>query len=189
VTEDVARGVPWTADRRDEVTRLFDSLAPGWSARFTAEEARVPVLDAFARGGLPGGGRCVEVGSGTGKVTPALAGSLDPVIALDVSWEMLVRAPADPGIRVRGDGAALPFPDASIDVVALVNAFLFPDEVDRVLCDHGAVLWVNTLADQTPIHLPPASVLEFLPGSWDGVTAPAGWGEWTVARRAPRSGC
>jgi hypothetical protein len=71
-----------------------------------------------------------------------------------------------------------------MDAVALVNAFLFPAEMDRVLHRGGCLVWVSSLADQTPIYLPPAEVLDALPGAWDGVTAHAGWGQWLVARRA-----
>jgi hypothetical protein len=45
-------------------------------------------------------------------------------------------------------------------------------------------VWVNTLGDQTPIHLPPGDVERALPGDWNGVTARAGTGQWTVLRRA-----
>jgi hypothetical protein len=84
---------------------------------------------------------------------------------------------------VQADGAHLPLPSGSVDVVALVNAFLFPLEVARVLRPAGAVLWVSTLGDRTPIYLPPDVVLDRLPGEWDGLSSLAGWGEWLVARR------
>ena len=57
--------------------------------------------------------------------------------------------PASPGRLV-----ALPVADAPLDVVLMINMFLFPAEVDRVLPPGGHVVWVNTLGDQTPIHLP-----------------------------------
>ena len=60
---------------------------------------------------------------------------------------------------------------------------LFPQEIDRVLRPGGTVLWVNTLGDQTPIHLPAADVLLALPGQWAGTTAHAGTGFWVTARR------
>ena len=66
----------------------------------------------------------------------------------------------------------------------MINMLLFPHEVDRVLRPAGVVLWVNTLGDQTPIHLPAADVLEALPGEWSGATADAGTGFWLSARRA-----
>jgi hypothetical protein len=50
----------------------------------------------------------------------------------------------------------------------------------------GTIVWVNTLGDQTPIHLPAADVLEALPGEWTGVAARAGTGFWLAARRGSR---
>jgi hypothetical protein len=66
----------------------------------------------------------------------------------------------------------------------MINMLLFPTEVDRVLRPGGTVLWVNTLGDQTPIHLPAADVLTALPGEWHGTTADAGTGFWLAAQRA-----
>jgi len=66
----------------------------------------------------------------------------------------------------------------------MINMLLFPTEVDRVLKPTGTVLWINSLGDQTPIHLPAADVLEALPGAWRGVSARAGTGFWLAARRA-----
>jgi len=183
VTVEVAAGGGWDPARAAAVEALFDGVAAGWSAR-VAGEADAPVGDALARGGLPAGGRCVEIGSGAGDVTPLLAAAYRPVVCVDLSREMLAHAPAEPGRRVRADAVRLPIASGSVDAVAVVNAFLFADEVDRVLAPGGAVLWVSTLGDRTPIYLPPSVVLDRLPGAWDGVSALAGWGEWLVARRS-----
>jgi hypothetical protein len=67
--------------------------------------------------------------------------------------------------------------------VALINMFLFPVEVGRVLAEDGVLLWVSTNGDQTPIYLSPTEVLNALPGTWDGTTSQAGWGTWLTARR------
>ena len=61
---------------------------------------------------------------------------------------------------------------------------LFPDEVDRVLAPDGPLIWVNTLAEETPIHLMPEEVVAALPGAWRAVAGRAGTGLWCVARRA-----
>jgi ubiquinone/menaquinone biosynthesis C-methylase UbiE len=107
---------------------------------------------------------------------------VDSLVCTDLSAQMLANAP-DLAPRVRADASILPFPDDSFQVVMLINMILFPLEVDRVLCEGGAVLWVNTLGDQTPIHLAPHDVLSALPGDWTGRTAQAGTGLWLVARR------
>jgi hypothetical protein len=172
----------WTPERAAKVGELFDSLAPTWKER-DGPERHASVLDALDRGGPFPHGPCIEVGSGAGIATPVLADALRDVIALDLSFEMLVLAGSETP-RVRADASVLPIRSHAVAVVALINMFLFPAEVDRVLAPDGALLWVSTLGDATPIYLPPADVIRALPGAWDGVTADAGWGTWLVARRA-----
>ena len=173
----------WTPERATKVAALFDSLADEWHTRDHPRRTE-PLEDALTRGGPFGAGVCLEVGSGTGLVTPALARTFDLVVALDISAEMLRRAPADVGRRVLADSARLPIRAGRADVVVLFNMLLFPKEVDRVLRSTGAVVWVNTSGDRTPIHLPADDVAAALPGEWDGVHAVAGWGTWAVLRRA-----
>jgi hypothetical protein len=84
---------------------------------------------------------------------------------------------------VQGDGSRLPIADAGADCLVLVNALLFPREVERALAPDGALVWVNSLGDRTPIHLPAEDVEKALPGDWDGVAAEAAWGTWCVLHR------
>ena len=127
---------------------------------------------------------CVELGSGIGAYTPELARRWSQVVAVEVSLEMLRLAPPDIGHRVLADGSRLPMASNRADAVVLVNCFLFPDEVDRVLAPDGVVVWVNSSGAETPIHLPPEDVVAALPGAWDGVQATAGMGIWSVLWRA-----
>lgn len=172
----------WTAERKAKVVELFDGLAPDWDARFQAAETQTPLRDAIERGG-PLAGPCVEVGAGTGRATGALVERFGTVLAVDVSFEMLRRFGEAAAQPVLGDGGTLPVRDAAVGTLVLVNAFLFPAEVERVLAPGGAVLWVNTIGDATPIHLPVDDVVAALPGAWRAVTADAGWGTWSVVRR------
>jgi len=96
---------------------------------------------------------------------------------------MLAHAP-DHSPRVQADSSRLPLADDTADVVLMINMILFPDEVDRILRPEGQVVWINTLGDQTPIHLPPDDVAAALPGEWVGVAARAGVGLWAVLRRS-----
>lgn len=179
----------WTPERAAKVVELFDSLAPTWAERDGGgrEGALRTVLgDALDRGGPFPRGRCLEVGCGTGSATPLLAERFSSVLALDLSYEMLCRVPSDLGGRVLADGYCLPLRSASAAAVALVNALLFPAEVERVLEAGGVVIWVSTLGDRTPIYLPAEDVAAALPGNWDVVASEAGWGSWAVLRRAPR---
>ncbi len=177
-------GEPWDDDARAEVAGFFDGLAPEWHTR-TGPARDAVVADALERGvGEARGDVCVELGSGIGAYTPALAKRWDRVLATEVSLEMLRLASPDVGHRVLADGARLPMVDGSADAVVLVNCFLFPAEVDRVLAPDGVVVWVNSSGDETPIHLPPDDVASALPGRWEGVRARAGVGIWCVLRRA-----
>ena len=95
----------------------------------------------------------------------------------------MLRLAGSRGHQLQADAAALPLRTGSASVAVLINMFLFPAEISRVLADDGVLLWVSTNGDRTPIYLPPADVLRALPGTWDGVCAPAGWGTWLTARR------
>ena len=105
-------------------------------------------------------------------------------MAIDVSTGMLQRFAHDHAQPVLADAGALPLADASVGTIIAVNAFLFPAEYDRVLAPEGAIVWINSLAENTPIHLPVDEAVAALPGSWTAVTAEAGWGLWAVIRRA-----
>jgi len=172
----------WTPARAAHVAAMFDGLAPCWHERPAARRHEA-VDDALARGGPYPSGPCLEVGSGTGLVTPRLAARFSPLVSMDLSPGMLALASPDT-FRLQADSSTLPVRDGAAAVVALVNMFLFPAEIARVLAPGGVVVWVNTLGDATPIHLPAADVAAVLPGDWHGVAADAGWGTWATFRRA-----
>ena len=176
---------PWDDEARATVAGFFDELAPEWHTR-TSPQRDAVVADALERG-LPasaGGDVCVELGSGIGAYTPMLAQRWRRVLATEVAIEMLRLAPPGIGHRLLADGARLPLADAAADAVVLVNCFLFPQEVDRVLAPAGVVVWVNSSGTETPIHLPSEDVVAALPGDWRGVQSNAGAGTWCVVRRA-----
>lgn len=173
----------WTPSVAAEVGAYFGSLAPDWEDRVGPDHL-VALHDAIDRGALAARGRCVEVGSGTGAATATLTATFASVVAVDLSVEMLRRAPAA-GSRVAADAARLPVRAASVDAVVLVNALLFPGEVDRVLGPDGAVVWVNTSGDRTPIHLPASEFARALGDRWSVVASAAGRGTWAVAHRRP----
>ena len=172
----------WTTERAEEIRTFFDDLAPDWHLR-NQPERLVPLQDALARGGVAAGGVCVEVGSGTGFQTPTLARHFDLVVSVDLSAEMLARAPRPAGVSlIQADASLLPLHSESVDAVVCVNAFLFPAEYRRVLRGGGAVVFVSTRGDHTPIYLPPAEVARAL-GARDGVTSEAGAGTWTTVKK------
>ncbi len=183
LTRATAFGEPWTSEDADRVAAVFDGLAADWSERHVDPTKAAPVLDAIERGEAPLDARWIELGSGTGAGARLLHELARQHISVDLSEQMLAHAPSSLTPKVRADSSQLPFADDTADVVLLINMLLFPDEVDRILRPGGCVVWVNTLGDQTPIHLPPADVAAALPGQWAGVTASAGTGLWAVLRR------
>ena len=180
----------WNAEHAAEVEAFFDDLAPEWTSR-DVPGREAPVLDALDRGiaAAPVADRrvCVDVGAGTGLYSRFLVPRFPTLVSLDLSLEMLRHAPPATVGRVQGDASRLPVADGSVDVLLLANAFLFPDEVERVLAPAGVVVWVNSRGDQTPIHLPADDVDAALPGPWAGVASEAGWGTWAVVWRSPAS--
>jgi ubiquinone/menaquinone biosynthesis C-methylase UbiE len=145
------------------------------------------VTDALARGldaiDVPAG-PAVEIGSAIGTYSSLLAERFAKVVAIDLSLAMLKLAPIGPAHRVQADGARLPLSDSSAAAVVLINAFLFPAEVERVLSPGGALVWVNSSGEQTPIYLSVEDLVARLPGEWTGTSSRAGEGHWCVLRRA-----
>jgi SAM-dependent methyltransferase len=176
----------WTGELRDRVEGYFDGLAGEWHTRDCPERAAV-VMDALVRGLGPTDsavGLALEVGSGIGIYSNLLAERFAAVLAIDLSRAMLQRAPAAPAHRVQADGAMLPAGDASAAAIVLINAFLFPAEIQRVLSPHGALIWVNSNGEQTPVYLSVDDLVAALPGEWTGTSSRAGEGHWCVLRRA-----
>lgn len=103
--------------------------------------------------GLPPGARVVDVGTGPGRLTAAIAAAapeLD-VVGVDVSEPMIAfaREHAGGGRFEVGDVAALPFPDGSVDlVVSTLSQHHWPDpaagyrDLARAVRPGGTV-WVH----------------------------------------------
>ena|SRR5688572_1942711 len=178
-------GEGWNDELREDVTKYFDELAGEWHTHTSPERAAI-VADALSRGLLALHAPrklAVELGSGTGAYSGVLAHAFDTVIGVDISMEMLARAPNGPAHRVQADGAHLPLCDGSVSAVVLINAFLFPDEVARVLSSRGVIVWVSSSGEQTPIYLSIDDLVARLPGTWHGVASRAGEGNWCVLQR------
>jgi ubiquinone/menaquinone biosynthesis C-methylase UbiE len=176
----------WTGELRHQVEGYFDGLAGEWHTRASPQRTAA-VRDALVRGlGAVRSpvGMAVEVGSGIGTYSNLLAERFATVVAVDLSLAMLKLAPAGPALRVQADGAKLPVGDSSAAAVVLINAFVFPAEVGRVLSPEGALVWVNSSGEQTPIYLSVDDLIAGLPGDWTGTSSRAGDGHWCVLRRA-----
>jgi len=182
VTNEIAAGAGWSDERRERISAAFDELSDGWHADHTSDLRLAPIIDVLDRGDL-GSGALVELGAGTGAGTERIVGRHPVAAAIELSVGMISAADATLAPFVRADASELPLRDGSVDIAVLVNMFLFADEIDRVLSPTGRLVWVNTMGEETPIHLPPERVLEVLPGEWNATASRAGTGFWCVARR------
>ena len=181
VTREVAFDNTWDAERRATVRSIFDGLAEEWAATRSNPERMIPLEDALCRGEVHGT-TALELGAGTGIATQVLQQHFSTVATVDLSPEMLFRAP-EAALRVCADAQQLPFANDTADVLVLMNMLLFPAEVDRCLAPGGALVWVNSRSGDTPIHLPAEDVVAALPGHWQGVASYSGTASWCVARR------
>jgi SAM-dependent methyltransferase len=174
----------WTPELAGQVGASFDGLAADWNTRIATDPLRfAPLDDAVERSDASTGGTWLDVGCGTAVTTGRLAARVERIVGFDLSLGMLQQAPAGVAIA-QADSAALPVPPACASVVLLMNALLFPAEMDRVLAPEGTLLWISARGDDTPIYLPPPDVLAALPGRWSGVWAEAGNGIWSAFRRS-----
>ena len=183
VTEQIGGGDGWSMERASFVAGVFDELSVGWHADHSSDLRLAPLEDALDRGDLLPG-RLVEVGCGTGAATERIAARRPVAAALDLSPRMLALADLRVAPFVRADAGALPLAAGSVDVMVLVNMFMFAAEYERVLAPEGRFVWISTMGDETPIYLPPQEVIDLLPGDWTATGSYAGTGLWLVARRA-----
>ncbi len=122
----------------------FEEHAEGWLAW-----ARTPGFDAywtyrdafFALVPAPGEAT-LEVGCGEGRVARDLADRGHRVTGLDASPTLLrAAAEADPGATyVEGDAQALPFDDASFDLVVAYNALMDVRDMPAAVAEAARVL-------------------------------------------------
>lgn len=109
-SQDASRGLAedpgsWSGAQAREVIRRYTELAPVWDGERGGYRP-VPLAGALRRGGPWLAGRCVEIGSGTGLLTPLLRAVWPEIVCLDLTAEMLRRARAP--WRVVADAARLP---------------------------------------------------------------------------------
>jgi ubiquinone/menaquinone biosynthesis C-methylase UbiE len=97
-----------------------------------------------------------------------------------------VAKPRPTAVRfLAGDATALPFPDACFGFITILNGFIFPAEVARVLAPRGWLLIAYSSGEDTPIYVP-ADEIERLCASVGLVEVAHGRAEpgtWTTARR------
>lgn len=174
---------PWPSEETASVRAMWDTLASGWKEIARGPHQATPLVDAVERiEHMPD--HVLEVGTGTGLGTRALMSLLPKatLVAADLSPAMLREARAE-GTRtplVATDSAALAFKSEAFDLVVLLNTYLFPTEVLRVLVHGGSVIGAWSLGAKTPIYISPEQAEDALGA--EAVTAEAAWGDWWRVR-------
>jgi ubiquinone/menaquinone biosynthesis C-methylase UbiE len=149
----VRRPVLWRL-LRGRMHDMFERIAPTWETRIGPHH--LGALRLALDGVTPS--RVLDVGTGTGVAALALADWFPSaeVVGVDLSPAMLAEAERKGG-RVRfevADASRLPFPDGSFDLVVLMNAVPFFDELARVVSPGGAAAFSFARGSETPIYVP-----------------------------------
>lgn len=150
-------------DRNQSIQRQFGAAADRYRVSRYHQDA--PDLDAMlAAVVLRGDERVLDIGTGTGHTALAFAPRVAEVVGLDLTPAMLEQARilaeerGSANVRFEvGEAEALPYPDASFDLVTCrVCAHHFRDvraavcEASRVLRPGGRVLWVDSVSPDDP---------------------------------------
>jgi len=141
---------------RGPMTRQFDRLAPEWDSTRVSRERLAPMLAALDA--VPDVRRVLDVGTGSGAVARLLSERWPDaqVTGVDVSPGMVEEARRlGSGEHYDvGDASALPYPDASFDLLTLNNMIPFFDELARVTAPGGHVAIAYSRGSGTPIWVP-----------------------------------
>lgn len=144
----------WRVFRR-RMTRSFDRLAPEWDATRVSRERLVAMTAALDATGPPA--RALDVGTGTGAVARLISERWPgaEVTGVDVSPRMIAEARRLGRERYDvGDASALPYEDASFDLVTLNNMIPFFDELARITATGGYLAIAYSMGPKTPIWVP-----------------------------------
>jgi SAM-dependent methyltransferase len=176
----------WTTELADLTAQAFDAMAQSWNGERGGYRP-APLIDALDRGGPFPGGNCLELGCGTGLLTPYIESRWPRPISVDLSAAMLQRAESP--LRVRVDASTLPFASDSFMAVVIGDGPLFASEVTRVLASGGVLVWSNALGRGAPYFVETSLLLDALgrvepDGAWQATESEASWGSWVVLRRA-----
>jgi SAM-dependent methyltransferase len=180
---------------RPLVRKQFDAIAGNWDTmrdptHLAPYEAALAAVD-------PAPARALDLGTGTGQGAFAIARRFPgaEVVGIDLADAMLAEAkrktPPELAERVRvenGDASALPFPDASFDLVAHANMIPFFDELARLLASGGQAVFGFSLGPGTPIYVPPERLRQELArrGFTEFAEFDAGKGTALLARKGDR---
>src|SRR5579863_1817477 len=167
----------------------------GWSSFVPVEIMTTPPAAKLVKfAGVTAGQRVLDVACGTGVVAITAARAGAKVSGLDLTPKLLERARENAAIAgvevefVEGDAEALPYPDASFDVVLSQYGHMFAPrpavvvkEMLRVLKSGGCIAF----STWPPEHFTGrmfALLARYMPPPPPGTEPPALWGDPNVAR-------
>jgi ubiquinone/menaquinone biosynthesis C-methylase UbiE len=149
----VRRPVLWRL-LRGRMHRMFERIAPTWETRIGPHH-----LGALRKAvaGVEAPAHVLDVGTGTGVAAHALADWFPAaeVVGVDLSPAMLAEAERKGG-RVRfqvADASRLPYADGTFELVVLMNAVPFFDELARVTAPGGTIAFSFSRGRETPIYV------------------------------------
>jgi ubiquinone/menaquinone biosynthesis C-methylase UbiE len=153
------------------VASAFDAAAPSFNRHRALPDGVAEAIRtaAIAAAGGVSRSRFLDIGAGAGRIGHPFVAAGDNYVGVDLSFGMLraflhratcsdaAPGPTPPRL-VRADGRYLPFPDATFDLVMMVQIFggmsgfrLLVSEARRVLRPSGAVVLGRTLAAEDGI--------------------------------------
>jgi ubiquinone/menaquinone biosynthesis C-methylase UbiE len=175
---------------RPLIRKQFDLLAPVWDS-MRSPDAFAPLEVALATVSEPVQS-ALDVGTGTGAAALAIAERFPTarVVGVDIAPEMVDQARQKARDRQNlsfevGDASALPYDDASFDLVTAANMIPFFDELARVLRPGGTLVVAFSLGPTTPIYVPTERMRKELAarGFTEFAEIQAGRGSALVARK------
>ena len=144
---------------RPLIRKQFDLLAPVWDS-MRSPDAFTPLEAALAKVAGPVEA-ALDVGTGTGAAAFAIAERFPTahVVGVDIAPTMVEEARRKAARRDSvsfevGDASALPYDDASFDLVTAANMIPFFDELARVVRPGGSLVVAFSLGPETPIYVP-----------------------------------
>jgi SAM-dependent methyltransferase len=181
-----------------DIDQMKDAMRAPWIAgNFGAIAKTIGAPDAegfVARLALEPDVRVLDIACGTGNVTLPLARRGATVTGLDMTPHLLEEArarAASEGLNIRFDegfAEALPYPDASFDMVVSMFGIMFSPAPETVASEMARVLRPGgrlALASWTPSGFSgklPAIVGRYLPPLPPGAISPLLWGEEATVR-------
>jgi demethylmenaquinone methyltransferase / 2-methoxy-6-polyprenyl-1,4-benzoquinol methylase len=184
--------LPTGEDKTRSVQAMFDVIAPRYDVVNRLMTFRMDVgwrRRTVSALGLPPGASVVDLACGTGDLARDLSDRGLFPIGVDLSFGMLAAAPV-PFPRVQGDGAALPFPDATVDGVTCGFALRNFTDLDGTFAELARIVRPGGRIALLEVSTPPNPVLRFGHGIYFGQVVPrigAALSDGDAYRYLPRS--